>query len=196
MPSVESHVTSDTGLDPVNTSDLVNRTDCDSNTGPNGSSNTGPNVNSGTDSEPGLVSIALEPRWLGLRVSDQFFLACIAGFLIVLLGLERVQWRWMGTHWVNIEDETWRADAGPPPRFAIDPNLAEWPELALLPRIGETLAKRIVAFRREHGIFATLDEFGDVPGIGPKTIESARKYVLFETSSGSTKNCAPQSRIK
>src|SRR5262245_35700536 len=37
--------------------------------------------------------------------------------------------------------------------FQIDVNKAEWPELALMPNIGEQLAKRIVADRAENGPF-------------------------------------------
>src|SRR5439155_10585746 len=41
--------------------------------------------------------------------------------------------------------------------FKIDVNRAEWPELALMPNIGEQLAKRIVADRAERGPFKELE---------------------------------------
>lgn len=62
--------------------------------------------------------------------------------------------------------------------FLVDVNQADWPELALLPNIGEQLAKRIVAHRAEHGPFRDLDQLQDVRGIGPKTFESMRPYLV------------------
>ena len=68
------------------------------------------------------------------------------------------------------------ASSGRPAAFVVDVNQAEWPELAALPRIGETLAKRIVASRRESGPFRSLDQLDRVRGIGPKTINLIRPY--------------------
>src|SRR3954470_25012846 len=42
--------------------------------------------------------------------------------------------------------------------FKIDVNRADWPELALLPNIGEQLARRICAERAERGPFHDLAE--------------------------------------
>jgi competence protein ComEA len=62
--------------------------------------------------------------------------------------------------------------------FKIDINRADWPELALLPNIGEQLAKRIIADRTEHGPFRTVEELRRVRGIGPKTLESMKPFLL------------------
>jgi competence protein ComEA len=62
--------------------------------------------------------------------------------------------------------------------FKIDVNRADWPELALMPNIGEQLAKRIVADRSERGPYRDLAELRRVRGIGPKTLESMRPYLL------------------
>ncbi|HHK42337.1 MAG TPA: helix-hairpin-helix domain-containing protein, partial [Planctomycetaceae bacterium] len=40
------------------------------------------------------------------------------------------------------------ARVSPPPNYQVDINRASWPELTLLPGIGPTLAKRIVAERQ------------------------------------------------
>jgi competence protein ComEA len=40
--------------------------------------------------------------------------------------------------------------------------------------IGPGLAEKIVAYRTEHGGFRSIDELGDVPGIGDKRLESLR----------------------
>lgn len=40
--------------------------------------------------------------------------------------------------------------------------------------IGPGLAEKIVAYRTEHGGFRSVDELGEVPGIGDKRLESLR----------------------
>jgi len=62
--------------------------------------------------------------------------------------------------------------------FRIDVNRAEWPELALMPNIGEQLAKRIVADRTERGPFKEIDDLLRVRGIGPRTLETMRPFLL------------------
>ncbi len=62
-------------------------------------------------------------------------------------------------------------------RFQVDINEADWPELTVLPRIGETLARRIVESRDAEGPFADLDQLQRVRGIGPKTLEQIRPYL-------------------
>jgi competence protein ComEA len=54
---------------------------------------------------------------------------------------------------------------------------ADWPELSLLPGVGETLARRIVESRSKHGRFADLDDLRRVRGIGPKTLERIRPFL-------------------
>jgi len=47
----------------------------------------------------------------------------------------------------------------------IDLNREPWWRIALLPAIGPARARRIVAHREEEGLFRTLDDLADVPGI-------------------------------
>ncbi|HTU26012.1 MAG TPA: helix-hairpin-helix domain-containing protein [Pirellulales bacterium] len=63
-------------------------------------------------------------------------------------------------------------------QFLIDINDADWPELAALPGVGETLARRIVEVRRTRGPFADHGELARVPGIGPRTLSRMRPYLL------------------
>src|SRR5690606_20402589 len=65
-----------------------------------------------------------------------------------------------------------------PIAFRVDINEAQWPELAQLPGIGETLAKRIVAHRTERGEFISHEQLRDVRGIGPLTLERLRPFLL------------------
>lgn len=62
-------------------------------------------------------------------------------------------------------------------RFEVDVNKADWPELAQLPGIGETLSQRIVKSRQENGPFLDHEDLRRVRGIGPKTLESIRPYL-------------------
>lgn len=63
-------------------------------------------------------------------------------------------------------------------QFLVDLNKADWSELAQLPGIGETLAKRIVESREMKGPFLDHSDLQRVKGIGPRTVESLRGYFL------------------
>jgi competence protein ComEA len=56
-------------------------------------------------------------------------------------------------------------------------NTASATELEALPGIGEVLAATIVAYREEHGPFASVDQLEDVSGIGPSTLDEIRDLV-------------------
>jgi competence protein ComEA len=58
-------------------------------------------------------------------------------------------------------------------------NTASATELEALPGIGEVLAATIVAYRDEHGPFASVDQLEDVSGIGPSTLEELRDLVTI-----------------
>ena len=76
---------------------------------------------------------------------------------------------------------------------SMDPNLAPWWELTVLPRIGETSARRIVSFRRAAApadpdglsppVFRGAADLTQVRGIGPKTVARVAPYLHF-TSGG------------
>ncbi|HZL86847.1 MAG TPA: helix-hairpin-helix domain-containing protein [Pirellulaceae bacterium] len=114
-------------------------------------------------------------RWpaLTLRPSDQFVAATILAAALAVLGFYWTYQQFFGRGLIDID----RA----PPReilFLVDVNEADWPELALLPDVGEQLARRIVEYRAEHGPFRDLDQLKDVRGIGPKTFDGMRPYLL------------------
>ena len=56
----------------------------------------------------------------------------------------------------------------------IDVNTATAAQLQELPGIGPSLAAAIIAFRTDHGPFATLDALEQVPGIGPSKLSQLR----------------------
>ena len=59
----------------------------------------------------------------------------------------------------------------------LDLNAATQEGLDALPGVGPVLAGRILAWRTAHGRFTTVDELGEVPGIGPKALERLRPLV-------------------
>jgi competence protein ComEA len=96
-------------------------------------------------------------------------------------------WVWQG----QLAGRLIEIDRAPPVaiNFRIDINDANWPELALMPGIGEALAKRIVDFRAENGPFRDLEGLRRVRGLGPKTFEGMKPYLaplpnLETTASG------------
>ena len=63
---------------------------------------------------------------------------------------------------------------------SVNLNTASAEQLILLPGIGPSYAARIVAYRTEHGPFASIDELGEVKGIGKKRLEQIRPFVTVE----------------
>lgn len=59
----------------------------------------------------------------------------------------------------------------------IDLNTATEEALDSLPGVGPVLAGRIVAWRQEHGAFRSIDELGEVSGIGDATLARLRPLV-------------------
>jgi competence protein ComEA len=108
-----------------------------------------------------------------LRRADQ---ACAATVVAISLAV-------MAAYWVKDrgrQDD--RIDLAPQPQaqieFKLDVNTAEWTELALLPGVGEILAKRIVESRETEGPFLDHSDLGRVRGIGPRTLERVEPYLL------------------
>ncbi len=58
----------------------------------------------------------------------------------------------------------------------VDLNSATPQELQLLPVIGPILARRIVAYREEHGSFRTLGSLQNIYGFGPKRTQTLQYY--------------------
>lgn len=56
-------------------------------------------------------------------------------------------------------------------------NSADASQLALLPRVGPSVAQRILEFRKENGPFKSPDDLMLVRGIGEKTYALIKPYV-------------------
>ena len=63
-------------------------------------------------------------------------------------------------------------------QFLVDVNEADWPEIIQLPGLGEVLAQRVIADRQEKGPFHAIDDLTRVEGIGAKTLEKMRPYLM------------------
>lgn len=66
------------------------------------------------------------------------------------------------------------------PTQAITPvniNTATQEQLMTLPGVGETLASRIVAYRKENGSFAKVTDLMNVEGFGAKRLEALLDFI-------------------
>jgi competence protein ComEA len=97
---------------------------------------------------------------------------------VLALALAAIAWHW----WQHEQTKPRLIDVDRTPiliaDFKIDINQADWPEFALLPNVGEVLAKRIVADREARGPFKDWNDLRRVRGIGPKTFEQIKPYLL------------------
>ena len=69
------------------------------------------------------------------------------------------------------------AGGGGPPAAPISLNSATAAQLDTLDGVGPATAQKILDWRREHGGFRTVDDLGEVPGIGPKRLAALRDKV-------------------
>jgi len=59
-------------------------------------------------------------------------------------------------------------------------NTASAEQLQLLPRVGPALAERIIEFREANGPFKRVEELVAVRGIGEKSLQQLRPYVVIK----------------
>jgi competence protein ComEA len=69
------------------------------------------------------------------------------------------------------------AGAGTAPPPPVNLNTATAEELDALDGVGPGIAQRILEYRQEHGGFSSVDELGEVSGIGEKRLEALREQV-------------------
>jgi len=76
----------------------------------------------------------------------------------------------------------------------VDPNTAEWHDLAALPQIGPAVARRIVEEREAFAAanpgvlpYRTLEDLSRVKGVGPATLEALEPYLTFSGRVPSTR---------
>ncbi len=76
----------------------------------------------------------------------------------------------------------WQAARSLPaePTLLVNINQAQEAEIAQLPGIGESLARRIIAYRQERGPFATATDLLSVSGIGQGKLSGIRDLITCE----------------
>ena len=110
---------------------------------------------------------------LGLSAGDRRFLL-VAGSLILLLS---------AAHWARLsgwglhEVEIHRLPAREY-EFQVDINRATWVEWMQLDGIGEVTARKIIEDRAARGAFQSIAEVQRVTGIGPKTFEKLKPWLV------------------
>lgn len=108
-----------------------------------------------------------------IKARDQ---ASLLGLVASLLLMMACYWIYQGGHKGQLID----IDRADPLKasYRVDINQAKWPELLQLPGLGETLARRIVSDRLQQGPFESVEELDRVNGIGPRTMERLRPYLI------------------
>ena len=71
-----------------------------------------------------------------------------------------------------------QAAAAQEPQRPIDVNSASSKELESIPGIGPAMAQRIITWREQNGPFERVEDLLNVRGIGVKTLEKLRPYVV------------------
>ena len=88
---------------------------------------------------------------------------------------------------IETEGEAPRGETAPdfPP---VDLNTATAEELDTLPGIGESLARRIIAYREANGPFGSIEEIMEVSGIGEAKFAELEDRVTVDNGKGEVKN--------
>ena len=95
--------------------------------------------------------------------------------------------------------------AAAPAKKTVNVNQASADELARLPRVGPSLAGKIVAHREKNGPFKRTEDLMEVKGIGEKMFASLKPYVSVSgpttltekiSSKGTASKAAPKAKAK
>lgn len=65
-------------------------------------------------------------------------------------------------------------------QFPLNINSVSQDALETLPGIGPSKAADIIAYREQAGLFSTIEDLLNVPGIGPTTLDAIREYLILE----------------
>jgi competence protein ComEA len=108
------------------------------------------------------------PLW---SPAAQWCTAALLGLSIALLGWRGIGLTRHGTQPLAVEESL----------PAIDLNRADPADLELLPGVGPTLARRIVADRQRNGRFRSVEDLRRVPGVGPATLERLEPFLVVDS---------------
>ena len=120
--------------------------------------------------------------------SEIILLGLTAVFLCALAGLS-LRDRQDRVPGVVIETEAEVPREEMAPDFApVDLNTATAEELDTLPGIGESLARRIIAYREANGPFGSIEEIMEVSGIGEAKFAELEDRVTVDNGKGEVTN--------
>lgn len=70
----------------------------------------------------------------------------------------------------------------------MDINTATAAQLETLPSIGPAIAGRIIDYRKNHGLFTSVDEITNVKGIGEKKLAKLKPLIMVGKTESSKKS--------
>ncbi len=98
----------------------------------------------------------------------------LAAAALLLLALGAVaRWRWPDHE---------PAPSAPTPAARLDLNTATEDELARIPGVGPSLARKLVEARQSRGIFTTWDDVDAVAGVGAARLDTLRAATHLSAS--------------
>jgi len=109
-----------------------------------------------------------------LRRAEQACAGCVLFISLLAIAISIFIQHHRGSGLIDLEDPHERDEI----EFQVDLNTAEAAELRLLPGVGEKIAQRIIDSRTKDGRFQSVDDLQRVRGIGPKTLERIKPYLL------------------
>lgn len=118
-------------------------------------------------------------KWRNAIKCEKILLFVTGVFLCLLLALFFRDRAAMAASPVETESAVPQADFMPD-ISPVNVNTATAEELAGLPGVGETLARRIVDYRAEHGPFEKPEDLLGVSGIGGKKLAGLEGRIAFE----------------
>jgi comEA protein len=81
---------------------------------------------------------------------------------------------------MNVNSETQTTASNKTNDYPVNINTATKEQLDTLPDIGEVIAQRIIDYRTQNGNFTSIDQLDNIKGIGAKTIEKIKPYIIIK----------------
>ncbi len=111
--------------------------------------------------------------------------------LAVLLGASAVLLAYHAYGRSRAESRPTELERGAVLAYRIDLNRAGHSELLQLPGVGESMARRIEEYRREHGPFQSVGDLVEVRGVGPETLRRLGPWVTVESDEDPDREADP-----
>lgn len=93
----------------------------------------------------------------------------------------------------SVAEEKARRSRPLDPGEKIDPNTAGEEDLDRLPRVGPSIARRIVEDRKANGPYASVADLARVPGLGARTVERLAPHLALSPGRPASRAARPSS---